>query len=194
MIEQNEAQIAANKQAVNRLCERAGRPLLYPDVMQPAGAGIGNIRPDQYYGLQLATAIRSILEARRSANLGAATVREIFDTLVKGGFKFEAKDENALRLLVPVLEARHAALWAQQARLLLSSNDHLAAAEPRLCRLIAVLPDGHLATEAEINMLHTAPTQTRQQIQHDAWGDYPAQRNAAVEAHWAALRECWVTD
>jgi hypothetical protein len=89
--------------------------------------------------------------------------------------------------LIPILEERHAALWAQQARLLLSSYDHLAAAEPRLCRLIAVLADGHLATGAEINMLYTAPTRTRQQLQHDAWGDYPAQRNATIEAHWAAL-------
>jgi hypothetical protein len=89
--------------------------------------------------------------------------------------------------LVPVLEARHAALWAQQARLLLSSHDHLAAAEPRLCRLVATLADGHLAAETEIAMLSAAPTRSRQQLQHDAWADYPAQRNAAVEAHWAAL-------
>jgi hypothetical protein len=89
--------------------------------------------------------------------------------------------------LIPVLEARHAALWAQQARLLLSSGDHLNAAEPRLCRLIATLADGHLANEAEIARLCTAPTRTHQQVQHDAWDDYPAEREAAVDAHWAAL-------
>ena len=97
MIEQDEAQIAENKRAVNRLCERAGKPPLYSDISQPTSGQLGSIRPDQYYGLQLATAIRAILEARRAANLGAATVREIYDTLIKGGFKFEAKDENALR-------------------------------------------------------------------------------------------------
>jgi hypothetical protein len=89
--------------------------------------------------------------------------------------------------LIPILEARHTSLWAQQARLLLSSHDHLAAGEPRLCRLIATLADGHLATDAEIAMLRAAPARTRQQLQRDAWGDYPAQRKAAVEARWAAL-------
>jgi transcription initiation factor IIE alpha subunit len=91
------------------------------------------------------------------------------------------------RPLVPVLEARHAVLWAEQARLLLSSHDHLAAAEPLLCRLITTLADGHLANETEIAMLRTAPARTRQQLQHDAWGDYPAQRNTDIEAQWAAL-------
>ncbi|HEV7976540.1 hypothetical protein [Amycolatopsis sp.] len=88
---------------------------------------------------------------------------------------------------VPVLEARHAALWAQQARLVVFSHDHLAAAEPRLCRLVATLADGHLAEDTEIAMLRAAPTRTRQQVQQDTWGDYPAQREATVEAHWAAL-------
>jgi len=32
-----------------------------------------------------------------------------------------------------------------------------------------------------------APARTRQQLQQDAWGDYIAQRDAAVEARWAAL-------
>src|SRR4051812_25544051 len=59
--------------------------------------------------------------------------------------------------LVPVLESRHAVLWAQQAHLLLSSPDHLAAAEPRLCRLVATLASGHLAEETEIASLRAAP-------------------------------------
>ncbi len=58
------------------------------------------------------------------------------------------------RPLVPVLDARHTALWGQQARLLLSSREHLAAAEPWLCRLIATLAAGHLAEDAEIDALH----------------------------------------
>jgi transcription initiation factor IIE alpha subunit len=89
--------------------------------------------------------------------------------------------------LVPELEARHAALWAQQARLLLSSQEHLAAAEPRLCRLVTTMANGHLADETEIDMLRAAPSRTRQRLRQDAWGDYPAQRQAVVEAHWDAL-------
>ena len=90
--------------------------------------------------------------------------------------------------LVPILEARHTALWAEQARLLLAAHDHLAAAEPRLCRLIATLADGHLVGDTDIAMLRAAPARTRQRLQDDAWGDYPAEHDAAVEAHRAALR------
>jgi transcription initiation factor IIE alpha subunit len=89
--------------------------------------------------------------------------------------------------LVPVLEARHAAMWAEQARLLLSSQEHLAAAEPRLCRLVTTVASGHLADETEIDILHAAPSWTRRRLQQDAWGDYLPQRQATVEAHWAAL-------
>jgi hypothetical protein len=91
------------------------------------------------------------------------------------------------KLLVPILEAHHAVLWAQQARLLLSSHDHLIAAEPRLCRLIATIADGHLAGEADVALLRAAPARPREQLQRDAWGDYPVQREAAVEARWANL-------
>ena len=97
MINQDEEQLVANKRTVNRLCLRAGRPAMYPDADLTTGVQLGNIRSDQYYGQPLATAIRSILESRRASNLGAATVREIYDTLIKGGFKFDAKDENAIR-------------------------------------------------------------------------------------------------
>jgi transcription initiation factor IIE alpha subunit len=91
------------------------------------------------------------------------------------------------RAFIAVLEARHTALWAQQARLLLSSHEHLAAPEPGLCRLIATVAAGHLAENAEIDTLHAAPPRARQQLQHDAYGDYPARRDGAIEAHWAAL-------
>jgi hypothetical protein len=93
------------------------------------------------------------------------------------------------RPLVPILEARRTTLWAKQARLLLAAHDHLAAAEPRLCRLIITLADGHLVEDTDIAMLRAAPARTRQRLQDDAWGDYPAERDAAAEAHWAALRK-----
>jgi len=91
------------------------------------------------------------------------------------------------RPVVSVLEERHAWLWAQQARLLLSSHEHLAAAEPWLCRLVATLADGHLADDAEIDMLRSAPTRTRPQLQQETYGDYLAERDAAVDATWAAF-------
>jgi len=96
IIEKDETSIAENKKMVNRLCERAGRPPLYHDIERGI-TSFGSVRPDEYYGQPLAGAVRAILLARKSAGAGAATVKEIYETLVKGGFKFDAKDENAQR-------------------------------------------------------------------------------------------------
>lgn len=98
VIEEAEHRLAEQKRVVNGLCLTAGRAAVYQDVdKKTATAQLGNIQPDQYYGQPLASAIRAILEMRRANGRGPATVREIYDTLCEGGFKFEAKDENALR-------------------------------------------------------------------------------------------------
>lgn len=98
MIEAEEEKLNGHKRTANSLCALAGKPLLYPDVDNASkSVRIGNIQPDQYYGQPLATAMRAILEMRKAVGRGPATVREIYDTLIQGGFKFEAKDENALR-------------------------------------------------------------------------------------------------
>lgn len=97
VIEEAERKVAEQKRVVNGLCETAGRPLLYSNIDAASSVNLGNIQPDQFYGQPLATAMRSILEMRKATGRGPATVREIYDTLTQGGFKFEAKDENALR-------------------------------------------------------------------------------------------------
>lgn len=66
--------------------------------MPPEGVAINAIRNDQFYGQPLATAIREFLQMRKAAGGGAASVKEIYDALVRGGFKFEARDDvNAQR-------------------------------------------------------------------------------------------------
>lgn len=56
-------------------------------------AQIGSIRSDTFYGKKMQTAVREYLEMRRGANLGPAAPREIYDAVVSGGFKSEAKDD-----------------------------------------------------------------------------------------------------
>jgi len=97
VIDEAEKKVAEQKRVVNGLCEAAGRPPLYQNIDTASSLNLGNIQSDQYYGQPLATAMRSILEMRKAIGRGPATVREIYDTLMQGGFKFEAKDENALR-------------------------------------------------------------------------------------------------
>lgn len=93
-----ETELAHKKRMVNDLYEIAGLPKFYTITDDSQQPDISAIRRDQWYGQPLSTAIREYLEMRRAANLGPATVIEIFDALTTGGFKFETKDdENAKR-------------------------------------------------------------------------------------------------
>ncbi len=89
-----ERQVAETKQVINRLCTRAGMEQLYPDASPTAGATVGALRPDSFYGKSITTAAREYLDMRRAAGLGPATPREIYEALVKGGYTFETKDET----------------------------------------------------------------------------------------------------
>ena len=92
-----EAPLQEKKRMVNTLCSYAGRAPMYPDAENTTQT-VSAILPDQFYGKPLATATREYLEMRRASNLGAATIKEIFENLQAGGFKFETKNEaNAMR-------------------------------------------------------------------------------------------------
>lgn len=104
-IVQLEAGLHEKKRLVNHLCSYAKLPVIYGEAdLLPSTAGMGMIRPDEYYGQPLAKAIRMVLERRQVSNIGPATVNEIYDALVDGGFKFETKnDDNAKRNLYTAL-------------------------------------------------------------------------------------------
>jgi hypothetical protein len=90
-----EVELRELKRTVNRLCGYAGRPDQYADADEATTSrSVASIRPDQFYGQPLASAIREYLEMRRASGLGAAKVRDIFDALKQGGFKFETKDDT----------------------------------------------------------------------------------------------------
>ncbi len=87
-----EKALTHTKNLINDLCIEAGEPPIYTDIQRDS-EGIGrSIRSDQYYGQPLATAVRSFLEGRET--IGPATVDEIYDALIKGGFQFEGKGED----------------------------------------------------------------------------------------------------
>ncbi len=96
-VRQQETSLRRTKQLVNGLCVEASIPQLYPDA-EGETSGAGSLRKDQFYGRPLATVIREYLEMRKAQ--GAATVREIYEALMRGGRKFETKnDANAMRAL-----------------------------------------------------------------------------------------------
>jgi len=106
-IDKADLEQAERKRMVNKLCEYAGLPPRHLDFgstdrgAESPGAANRNIRPDQFHGKPLSTAVREYLELRGNSNaggLGAASDDEIFGALRAGGFKFEGKsEENSLR-------------------------------------------------------------------------------------------------
>jgi hypothetical protein len=86
-------ELRTKKLMVNGLCELANRPALYPDVDQESRR-VTTLRSDEYYGKPLATVVRSILERRQAANLGAASVNEIYEEMAEGGYHFGGKNED----------------------------------------------------------------------------------------------------
>src|SRR5688572_9842200 len=91
-ISELERQLADRKRMVNQLCAMSGRQPLHPDT--PSSSSSVVTRPDEYYGKRLATAVKMVLERRKAVGLGAATVNEIYDELVRGGFAFDAKNDS----------------------------------------------------------------------------------------------------
>ncbi len=97
-LRRQEQEVAETKRLINLLCREAGNEALYPETDTAAAESVFSLRSDQFYGRPLATVMKEYLNMRRSARLGAATVKEIFEALSRGGYKFEAKnEENAKR-------------------------------------------------------------------------------------------------
>ncbi|MGH3714555.1 MAG: replication-relaxation family protein [Micromonosporaceae bacterium] len=99
--------------------------------------------------------------------------------------RFQALDHT--QPLAATLEARHAAIWEEQARRLLAAHEHLAAAHPNVHQLAEILADCHLAKRYQVEALNTAPTCSHEQLQRDALGNYYQRRDATIDATWRAL-------
>ena len=78
---------------MNTLCTVAKREKMY-QLEEQAEVVPSRIRPDQFYGQPLASAVRTILEMRKQQDLGAATVKEIFEALTMGGYQFNTKNDE----------------------------------------------------------------------------------------------------
>jgi DNA-binding transcriptional ArsR family regulator len=99
--------------------------------------------------------------------------------------RFTARDRA--RALVSTLESLHAAVLRGQARRLLTAEEHLAAGDPRVYRLATTLASGKLASKDEIAMLDLSPTRTREDLQHELFGEYLTRRTDVVEHKWSGF-------
>lgn len=93
-VAEKEKEFKRAKKTANDVCRMFGKPPLYVIDEQSSTVLAGQLRGDEYYGRPLATVITNILEARKIQGIGPATVKEIYDQMTAGGYKFDAKDAN----------------------------------------------------------------------------------------------------
>src|SRR5262245_56963855 len=86
-LKKQERAVQETKRAINAICLAGGEPTRYgdSDFEESSGPSL-SIRSDQFYGQPLAASIRTILEMRRALKQGPASVNEIYDALVLGGY------------------------------------------------------------------------------------------------------------
>jgi hypothetical protein len=86
-LKKQEAEVLETKRMVNNLLRRIGKPEMFGDIEDgPAHRPSASIRPDQFYGRPLATAVQEILEIRRQAT----PAEELMKVLLSGGFDFDS--------------------------------------------------------------------------------------------------------
>jgi hypothetical protein len=120
-IEELERKANAYRASVNVLCEKDGKPPLFPDNGSGGGGRAGGpersqgspsasvqIKSDTFYGRPQQTAVREFLAIRKAAGAGPAKPGEILEGLKAGGYQVEAKsDEIALVGLRAMLRKRN---------------------------------------------------------------------------------------
>lgn len=87
------AQTSDTKRTINSLCKVVGKHPIYNDVDVSQGRTL-MMNGDEYYGKPLATVVREILVDRKLSNAGPANVNEIYDSMIAGGYQFDAKSES----------------------------------------------------------------------------------------------------
>ena len=92
-IAEKESELVEMKKTANQLCKLAQRSLIYINEVEPEKTLTGLLRGDEYYMQPIATVIGWILDRRKVSGLGPATVKEIYDEMKAGGYKFGSKDD-----------------------------------------------------------------------------------------------------
>jgi len=99
MVADHEASAARAKAIINELCVKHGLPARYaPSELESRSGGTFKIRSDQFHGRPMATCVKELLEMRRAANLGPATINEILDSLIEGAYEVGAKNTQIARV------------------------------------------------------------------------------------------------
>lgn len=90
-IEQQAAELKKFVNTVIKLDDPDAPPMF---VIADDSPGLTTIKGDTFYGQAFATAVTVYLRMRKAQNLGPASVVEIFAALKKGGYQFDAKNDD----------------------------------------------------------------------------------------------------
>ncbi len=93
-LREQESRVVEIKKAINAICMAAERAPLFPDADLSDRRGSESVQPDMFYGQPLNSSAKRVLEMRKVSGLGAATIREIYEVLVNGGFDFKTRSEK----------------------------------------------------------------------------------------------------
>ena len=72
-----EMRLGETRSLINRLCEMAGRPRMFPDTDLPALANTSTGGPRGFSGARLSMAVQDYLDTPRATGLGALSRLEI---------------------------------------------------------------------------------------------------------------------
>jgi len=87
-LQEQEREVRETKKTINMLSRRMGDEAPFPDIDDAVSFSGGAIRPDEYYGKSLLTAVQTYLER---GNKRARSAEEILNALIQGGFDFAAQ-------------------------------------------------------------------------------------------------------
>lgn len=107
-LKEQQAEVVNTKKFINQLLGFAKRPPMFTDIEQPAAvASTFTLLGDEFVGQSQRTACRLILERRRAAGLGPATLDEMYEALKLGGYRSNAKSEDIARQVLYNLVTRN---------------------------------------------------------------------------------------
>lgn len=98
----HQGEIAKTQAFVNQICEFDGREPMFADVAE-VGASASRTAlqfgPDDFFNKPMATAVREVLTARKTAGMtGPASIDDLFDALKRGGFNFASNDVDKQKM------------------------------------------------------------------------------------------------
>jgi hypothetical protein len=104
-----ERNLTEKKRMVNSLLGLIGQDPIYASV-EPTHTGTV-LRSDEFYGKALTSVVRTILDRRNAAELGAASTDSIYDDMLRGGYQFDAKSDMTAKRSLAISLAKNSYLF-----------------------------------------------------------------------------------